>query len=245
MKSNIIFSGLIFSMILLNSCAGSSDEYGKKPLELDNFDFKLNIEKFFQNEDIFRSKSEFAVKTEEYWIDGDSIEMGYIDYATVAMSQSRPLAKYAGINFESLGIITDWEDKNVIMAYASSDYTKPKDVESIIDKMKKEFGEPEVLPHGFGDSGVILKFIKGEKVAKISLAIPYQAPEPEVSYSENYYDEPAAPEKILLTDEIYAEIKESMKDLEEIKSVIFITHQNFDNALEEANSFSGDLTQYN
>lgn len=244
MKSNIIFLGLI-SILTLNSCAGTADEYGKKPLELDNFDFKLNIEKFFQNEDIFRGKADYAMKVEEEWISGDSIEFGYIDYSTVSMSQNRPLAKYAGVEFESLGIITDWEDKNAIMAYASTDYAKSKDIESVIDQMTKEFGKPELHPSGFGNEGINFKFFKDSKAATISLIIPYELPEAEIDYGNYSVGEPNEIKKVYLTEEIYGEMKASMKDLEEIKCYIFITNSEFDNALEESGSFSGDLTHYN
>lgn len=240
-----IFFLVIISILSLNSCSGNAEEYGKQPLNLDKFNFDLNIEKFFQNEDIFRGKADYAMRVEEEWISGDSIEMGYIDYATVSMSQDRPLAKYAGVEFESLGIITDWEDEKAIMAYASTDYATPKNVESILDKLIKDYGNPEMHSQGFGNEGLNLKFTKDSKVATISLPIPYQAPEPEINYSENYYDEaPSEPEKIYLTDEIYAEIKESMKNMEEIKCYLFITNLTFDNALQEASSFSGDLTHY-
>ncbi|UUV20873.1 hypothetical protein [Paenimyroides aestuarii] len=243
MKINLSIGSVLF-LLLLNSCVGNTEEYGKKPLNLDQFNFDLNIEKFFQNEDIFRGNSDFNVSVNEEWISQDSIDMGYINYSTGSMSQDRPLAKFAGVSFESLGIITDWEDEKAIMAYANTSYATPQNITSILDKLIKDFGNPELHPEGFRGEGVNFKFIEKSKIITFSLPINYALPEPERNYGNSYYDAPSEPKQIYLTDEIYAEMKKIMADDEEMNCYLFITTPSFDAALQAANMFSGDLTHY-
>lgn len=224
----------ILSIILVFSACGKSLQYGVDVLHLDNFDFGLNIEQFFRDESIFRGKhDDFGVSSAEHYIDGDSIKMGYIQYSTTSMSQDRPLANYAGVKFESLGIITDEADEKVLMAIGSTDYATGDDVATIIDKLNQQYGEAEIR---FSYEGINLLFRKNGSVANLFVGV-------RLNGYWGMWDESADTE--MLTDEKQKEVKDKLKGQRDVDCTLFITKQDFDKALNESHSYSGDLTRYN
>lgn len=212
---------LLLCIITIFSGCVKSQQYGVDILELDHFDFNLNIEQFFRDERIFRgTHDDFSVSAEEHYIAGDSIQMGYIQYSTRFMSSSRPLASFAGVKFESLGIITDEADEKVLMAIGSTSHAEVKDIEKIMDRLLLEFNHQFSIRDSFGGTNVLFK--KEDKVVNLYLDFITQG-----------------------RVEKYEELKDQIKDRKEMSCKVFITNSYFDKALEENQSYSGDMTDYN
>lgn len=233
MKKYILTIWIFF--FALASC-GKSKQYGVDILKLDNFNFDLNIEDFFQDESIFRGTNDnFSVSSSEESIEGDSLKMGYIQYSTTSTSLKHPLASYADVKFESLGIVTDEADEKVLMAIASTDYASEADIEKIINQLLSEYDMSEPI---FKNSyeGINLIFTKGNKVANFYMNISIDEEENSGSLIE-------IKEK-KVSDIDYKKIKMKIRDKKKVSCILFLTLDSFDKALEEARSFSGDLTRY-
>jgi len=240
MKKTILLLSLVTMM--LSACSGAK-QYGVDVLELDNFDFNLTIETFFQDERIFRGKhDDFSVSTTEHEINDDSISMMYIQYSTNSMNVSRPLASYAGIKFESLGIITDEADEKVLMAIGSTRYAKAKDIETIINKLHSVNSTPEIKTETWARGMNILFREDGGKVWNLYLGVSIDS---EYEKHNRYYNRYGEYEEIKFTATDYEALKEKMKDMDQIACTLFVTTTYFDKALSDNSWYHGDMTQYN
>lgn len=254
---------LIISLVVLlfmNAC-NNSPEYGKNVLELNRFNFNLNIEKFFADESVFGYDSDFGVSASDEKLDyGFGSEEGplrYIRYGTSVSSPDRPLAVYSGLKFESLGMCTDEQDENVLMVFAHTDYAGKKELLKVIQKLSKEFGsEPEIEAY---EDKLRLRYEKEDRVAKLVIRYPF----PELEYTfrseENYdpyndpYDndpyeeeDPEEEKEDLLNDERLVVIRQTLDgaDEEEQRVYLFVGKKDFAEAMDQAWSYSGDLTEY-
>ncbi|HAY3551319.1 hypothetical protein KRE40_11795 [Elizabethkingia meningoseptica] len=236
---------IITALFLFNSCS-PSPEYGKKVLNLDNFDFKLNLDKFFGDENVFRGKSDYSVSAEEQSIHEGTIQQNYIQYSTRSMSKERPLASFAGVKFESLGLCSDENDEKVLLVSGQTDYATPADIAKIIDQLNKELGEAEIKDIGGNGDELILKWVKGDKVGIFSIKIPFTLEG--ISGSENnagYFSQGEDEQKKeMFTSAIYQQLKDKMKEMKEVECTLFFSKADFDKALDKAGSYSGDLTSY-
>ena len=227
MKKRILFISL--AITVLTACSPSK-QYGVDVLNLDEFNFDLSIEKFFQDERIFRNKHEdFYVSSREHYIDEDSIQMGYIQYSTTVMTRNRPLASYAGVKFESLSIIADEADEKALMAVGSTSYAKPKDVEKIIARLLSINDTPEMRRKSW-TTGTNLIVREGDKVINLYLNIDIDT---EAMRGEERF-----------TSDQYSALRYVMAGAEAIKCILFVTNRDFDRALSAASNYSGDLTHY-
>lgn len=158
-------------MALLQACGQQqATEYGKNPLILDDFTFDLDIPQFFRDERIFRyTHDEFSVGSEEYRLDDDSLMTGFISYRTASWSPSRTLASYAGVKFENLGLVVDWDDEHPLLAYAATDYGRWDDLRKVIDALKEEYEPSPILERGgfMQDNTLYLVFKADDKCAKV------------------------------------------------------------------------------
>src|SRR5690606_8117681 len=117
---------------------------------------------------------EFSVSTEEYRVDDDSVMTGFIQYSTRHMSTSRPLASYAGVEFEDLGLVTDWDDEHVLMAYGGTSYGDLNGVFTIIKGLADEFGQqPQMAKGGFMSNNTLyLLFGTDSKEVRVAFTLP-------------------------------------------------------------------------
>ena len=228
MKKIILFISFAIAITALTACSGSK-QYGVDVLNLEKFNFDLNIEEFFQDERIFRGQhNDFHVSSEEYYIDKDSIQMGYIQYSTTVTNTNIPLASYAGVKFESLGIIADEADEKALMAIGSTSYATAKDIEKIINALLSINSFPEMRKEKWG-SGTNLIVREDDNVINLYLNIKIESD---------------SDENVFTTDQ-YRALKHEIQDTEDINCTLFITNSYFDKALKAASGYSGDLTRYN
>ena len=79
MRCKTVFIYLSILSVLFIGC-GQNIEYGKQPLVLDDFDFNLDLYRFFKDETIFggNNKAGYSVSSEEYRFEADSLMKGVI-----------------------------------------------------------------------------------------------------------------------------------------------------------------------
>ena len=205
-----------------------SDQSRKQQLEKDIDFLTTLLDSEVKDIQIYFS---FSIGSGNKGLEEDTIRMRYIRYSTTMMSQSRPLASYAGIKFESLSIITDEADEKALMAIGSTSYAKPKDVEKIIARLLSINETLEIQRKSWSNSGTNLIVREGDKVIKLFIDIKL--------------DTEATSGQELFTPEQYSALRYEMADEEEIKCILFVTNTAFDQALNVASSFSGDMTHYN
>lgn len=241
----VAFSTLV--MALLQACGQQqATEYGKSPLLLDDFGFDLDIPQFFRDERIFRyTHDEFSVGSEEYRLDDDSLMTGFIAYRTASWSPSRTLASYAGVKFENLGLVADWDDEHPLLAYAATDYGRWDDLRKVMDALKEEYEpRPQLERGGFmQDNTLYLVFKSDDKCAKVLFHLPdIDAIVPEQSGDER--------PPIRLTSEIEEKIEkqlteESQRDSpSELSFQLFVYTPEIGKVLEHLGYTSAFLTEF-
>ncbi|AJW63406.1 hypothetical protein VO54_01933 [Elizabethkingia miricola] len=242
MKKIFIITTALF---LLSSCS-KAPEYGKNVLDLNNFDFKLNLDKFFKDENVFRGKTDYSISSEEQSIENSAVQQNYIQYSTVSMSKKRPLASFADVKFESLGLCSDENDEKVLLVSAQTDYATSADIIKIIDQLNKDFGEAEIKDIGGNGDELILRWAKGDKVSIFSLRIPFtlESASNENSAHDYYSQSDEDKKKEKFNNSLYQQLKDKIKEEKEVKCTLFFSKADFDKALDQASSYSGDLTSY-
>ncbi|WP_257668849.1 hypothetical protein [Parapedobacter tibetensis] len=238
MKYILFFIALV--MVLIQAC-GQSPEYGKQPLVLDDFKFDLDIAHFFRDERIFRyTHDDFSVSSEEYRLDDDSLMTGFITYSTRSMSTSRPLASYAGVQFEDIGLVTDWEDEQVLMVYGGTSYGETEDIRKVIDGLKSEFNNQAIIEKGgFMRNETLYILFKGDrKVAKLAVNLP----DVDTLVPDDLEDGSDAGQP--LTPEIAAAIENQLREREEITFHLFVSTPEMDEVMKDLRGRSGFLVDY-
>ncbi|WCM41927.1 hypothetical protein MG290_13435 [Flavobacterium sp. CBA20B-1] len=241
-------------ILMLEACGQSKIQYGKDPLPVDDFQFDaIDLDVYFQDESIFKiaGDSEYNLSSEETVLKNDSIMPGYITYYTRMRSQAKPLAKYAGVEFDNLGLVTDWEDEHLLMVCGTSTHKTAEEVMTIIQQLKKEYGaEPELQKNSFmGQSQLILVYPKPDKEVQFCIKLPdvdfIDWSKQDISECGNEYDVYEYPKKgcILLTPEIENKIQQKLKK-ENNDCSLFITQVDLAKVLKQKNGSSGFLVDY-
>lgn len=241
----VAFSTLV--MALMQACGQQqATEYGIRPLILDDFTFDLDIPQFFRDERIFRyTHDEFSVGSEEYRLDDDSLMTGFIAYRTASWSPSRTLASYAGVKFENLGLVADWDDEHPLLAYAATDHGRWADLRNVIDALKEEYEPvPQLERGGFmQDNTLYLVFKADDKCAKVLFDLPdIDAVMPEQPGDESVV--------LRLTPETEAEIERQLTEdsardsLHELPFRLFVYTPEIGKVLEHLGYTSAFLTEF-
>lgn len=247
-KTNFLVS--IIVLLMLQAC-GQKIQYGEHPLVLDDFNFKLDLNEFFRDESIFRGlggHSDFLVTSEDVIAERDSIMPGFIQYFTSRRSTRHPLAEYAGVYFEDLGLISDWDDEKVLMICGSSEYKSAEEIMKIIMHLKKDYGAtPELRKGGFrGDNTLYMFYQQADKTVQFGVTLPDVdfIDWPERSYRGWGNTEEEEPKKVVLTDEIEKHIEEKLKEKEETSCFLFITKPEMAAVMNGQSGRSGFLVNY-
>ena len=249
MRCKTVFIYLSILSVLFIGC-GQNIEYGKQPLVLDDFDFNLNLDRFFKDETIFggNNKAGYSVSSEEYRFEADSLMKGVIQYSTNSTSTSRTLATFAGVRFESLGLLTDWDDKHVLLVCAETAHARAKDIKKIVDELVKEFGEDIQLSQEdwFGSSNTILTFQKGARIAKLSVYLkePLSVINNEPDHNSFFSENEEKKEKRFHAKEILPLMTAGEPEDTELKCNVFYVKEVADKAIAQLESRSGFMTAY-
>ena len=242
MRKPVLFLSMLVVLLLTQAC-GQSPEYGKGPLVLDDFGFDLDIPHFFQDERIFRyTHDEFSVSTEEYRLDDDSVMTGFIQYSTRQMSTSRPLASYAGVEFEDLGLVTDWDDEHVLMAYGGTSYGDKAGVSTLIKGLTDEFGQqPQLAKGGFMHDNVLyLLFGTDRKGVRFAFPLPdVDAVLPDGPDIEDW-----AGNGPVLTPEVETAIEAQLGDRQDVQFHFFVYRPELNAAFDALHGRSGFLVNF-
>jgi len=235
----VAFSTLV--MALLQACGQQqATEYGIRPLILDDFTFDLDIPQFFRDERIFRyTHDEFSVGSEEYRLDDDSLMTGFIAYRTASWSPSRTLASYAGVKFENLGLVADWDDEHPLLAYAATDYGRWDDLRKVMDALKEEYEPTPQLERGgfMQDNTLYLVFETDGKCAKVL----FDLQDLDAIIPDEPYDESQSPR---LTPEIEKTLESQLADRDELPFHLFVYRSEMDEVLDNLSYRSGFLTEF-
>ena len=236
MQKIILF---LFITLAFSSCSQQA-QYGKSPLLLDQFNFNLDVASFFKDEQIFRGKSDYSVSTSEETYDYKDHEILCIQYATRSMSKDRILAKYNGMNFESLGMITDSTDEKVLLVSARTDYGTADKIEQVLKKLQQDYGAGSLNRGSFGhDDGIKITFKTQDKIVKLVINdIHFELAEENEDETE---DKDTRPFDERSRTNLIKAIQEKKDN---IPVLLFIATPEFDGMQNEASSSSGDLTNY-
>ena len=241
-------------ILILEACGQSNIQYGKDPLPMDDFQFDaIDLNIYFQDENIFKiaGDSEYNLSSEETVLKNDSIMPGYITYFTRMRSQAKPLAKYAGVEFDDLGLITDWDDEHLLMVCGTSRYKTADEVMTIIQQLKKEYGtKPELHKSGFFETNqLILVYPKKDREVQFCINLPdvdfIDWSKQDISECGNEYDADGNPKKgcILLTQQIENKLQQKLEK-EGNDCSLFITQADLAKVLKQKNGSSGFLVDY-
>lgn len=228
---------LFLFMILAFSSCNQQAQYGKSPLLLDKFNFKLDVAVFFKDEQIFRGKSDFSVSASEETYDYKDREILCIQYSTRSMSKDRILAKYDVMDFESLGMVTDSTDEKVLLVSGRTDYGTAGKIEQVLKKLQQDYANGTISSNSFGDDGVKITFKTQDKVVKLVIdGIRIEQPEDnEDSDKDNRPFDERSKTNLL---------KAVQEKKDNIPVLLFMATPEFDDIQNEARSSSGDLTHY-
>ncbi len=228
---------LFFFVTLAFSSCSQQPQYGKNALQLDQFNFNLDVASFFKDERIFRGKSDFSVSATEIGYEYKDRNVPFIQYATRSMSQDRTLARYDGMNFESLGMITDSADVKVLLVSAGTDYATGAGVQALLKKLQQTYGQATLgTTSSVHLEQVRIRFQAEGKVVKLAL---------EDVGMQIIDEEEHDPDPLPFNAKYQARVTEALqKKKGNIKVMLFIVTPMFDEVLENARSFTGDLTRY-
>lgn len=243
MNRKITYITFMITGILLQACGkGQSVQYGEVPLIIDHSVFDLNIDTFFQDESIFRGGRDFWVSSKEHRLENDTLMTGFIQYWTRAYSKDRVLAQYAETDFERLGLITDWDDKKVLMAYAGTEYASAAGVDRMIARLDQEFGSRATMTRveSFRDVIILnLDYRKDGKFARLGIELP------DVDFIDlENPDSYEVKKEVLLTPEIQQALTNKLKETGEISCHLFISQDIMDAVINDLKSRSGFLAHY-
>jgi len=236
---------------MLPSCLQEKPQYGKDALKLDHFQFDLDLDHFFKDESIFVGTNDegFTLSSEEVRFENDSALRGFIQYSSRTRSVSRPLAQYAGVPFEDLGLVTDWNDEKIWMACGSSRYKSSQEIMKILQQLKKEYNKtPELYKGGFS-SNKTLYFIFNEAGKEVQFGVNLPNTNfikwPEKSYWSGDDDKDEASGKaLLLTDDIEKSVEQLLNEQAENTCYLFITTAPVAKAMQKQSGRSGFLVDY-
>ncbi len=250
-RSNTILFILICFMF---QACGQQVQYGKEPLSLEDFYFNLDLNQFFQDESIFRWNNEdgFMVSSEDVRLENDSLMPGFVQYSTRSRSESSPLARYAGVAFDDLGLLADWDDEKIMMVCGSSEYKTTEEIMTIINQLKKEYGaNPELQKGGFSRNNTLyLIFEEDDKVIQFGINLPDVdfIEWPERNRGNSFWgdddNEEEGPEKVVLDEKIEKKIEQKLQEKEENTCFLFITTPEMTEAMKAQSGRSGFLVNY-
>lgn len=228
---------LLFFVSLAFSSCSQQPQYGKNPLLLDQFNFKLDVGSFYKDESIFRGKSDFSVSASEISYAYKDHQTPFIQYATRSMSQDRILAKYGAMNFESLGMVTDSADEKVLLVSAGTDYATAAQVEELLKKLQKAYGQATLsTTSSVHLEQVRIRFQAEGKVIKLTL---------DDMGTQIVDSEEQAPDPLPFGAKYEAKVIDAVRKKKDgIHVMLFVVTPMFDEVLQEARSFTGDLTRY-
>lgn len=234
-----------FFVFLLVSCH-SGPRYGKDVVNLDNFDFGLDLNTFFEDESYFRSKSDnYKLNSTEESLSDTTYT--FYQYSTFSYSQKEPLAKFEGIKFEQLGLLSDSTDRHVLLIAGSTSYATAAQVKEVIDDLLKIDSKPKI--YNAFMSGTSLVFQAPDRVISVYLNFSV---EKENDKDDRYYDydeserQEYLKNKYVMKDSEYKSIIEQLDIMkEDINVTLFVSELSFDKIYNKYKSgSSGFMTRY-
>lgn len=247
---------IICIAVILASCMGknSNIQFGKAPLQLAHFDFKLNIPTFFSDEAVFRDKADLTMRAEEETIEGnDTLKpIEYVHYIQYSSRNSIPVLKYRDFGFSEMELCSDLEDKETFLVSGRQENLKPKDIDRLVSLLKKDLGEP--VPFKKMDRAnyhVAYEWHLKDKVVKLVLDTEYdRGDEKYRNEQQQYYydgldtDNDEAIDKSAPTTDLQNWQKEEYDKQDEITATIFVATKQFDVYQKTSRSYRGMLTVY-
>ena len=238
---------LVSIMITLFTSCQSGPRYAKDVVELDNFDFGLNIDTFFEDESYFRTLSDNHMLSSSEEVLEDTT-FSYFRYETSRYKLEKVLAKYKGVEFNGLNLLTDSTDQHVLLINGFKDNATPKEIKTVIDNLLKINPKPYYISAFMSGTSII--FQSNDRILSVYIDIPLDPKEKDYSdydYYKNYTDEELEEmSKNYFTQSSYQELMQKAEDKgEEITLSLFVIDLTFDKIYNsKSRGSSGFMTQY-
>lgn len=170
-------------VVLLSSC--QNIEYQKNIVNLKSFDFKLNVNSFYQNsfKKVDAKQIVYKSTTTEYdkgW-GGDSNKIFSINYNVFSYSEDDIVAKYNNVNFFRLESMTNGEGN--LMIINAETKTTEKNINMLISDITSDFNnEPIILERqsSFISESKILKWNNNDIFIKLIIYSKIDFPKPKL-----------------------------------------------------------------
>lgn len=229
-KVNILFI-VALTFLLLGCSSKQKPQFGKEPLQLENFGMNLDVETFFADETLFRNNEKYSLKADEETIkiDNSDSTLKYVRYSVSSSPGRDTLARYHDFCFADLEVVMDFDDKETFMIAASQEHVSPGKIDTLIKDISAEYGS--TLPYNKDNAPkyITYQWKKDNKVAKLVLNV--ESP----LYSDNNSEEP---------HDVNQVFSNAYHKEENISITLYITNPKFDHYLKKASSTSGLLTRY-
>ncbi|UIR54666.1 hypothetical protein LZQ00_10300 [Sphingobacterium sp. SRCM116780] len=250
------YSCILFLMLTILSCQHQGNRFGEGAFQLEDLDFGMNLEDFYGNEDLFRGKVEkVGLRTGEHEIEvsreglEDSI-VRYVQYDVTSQSGDLNLANYRNVKFNTLELLANDDETEVLVAMAVKDTMNKDDISKLVDRIEKDNTESFMKSKEIEkEDGLRLIWRGPTKTIQIVLPEkdPIQFDRSDETYSQGY-DENGKPieepEKFSKMD-IIQHFKSNLDELDHAKVYLFISKPSFyDLFHENGASSSGTLTEF-
>lgn len=236
--------GVIVALFI--SCK-SDPRYGKDTVQLDNFDFGLNIDTFFEDESYFRVESDnYMLSSEEKSLDDTTFT--YFRYEGHSSKSEKPLAEYKGIAFNRLNLLTDSTDQQVLLINAFKRDATTQEIKKLIDDLLDIDPKPVIL-NAFM-SGTSIVFRAKDRVLSVYLNVRVDAEEKDYSdydpYKQYTDEELEEMTKNYLTQHSYRALLQKIEEKgDNLELSLFIADPTFDQIYNlKSRGSSGFMTEY-
>jgi hypothetical protein len=229
-KVNLLFVAAL-AFLLFGCSSSQKPQFGKEPLQLDNFGMNLDVETFFADETLFRNNEKYSLKANEeiIKIDNSDSTLKYVRYSVSSSPGRDTLARYHDFYFGDLEVVMDFDDKETFMIAASQEHVSPGKIDTLIRDISAEYGS--TLPYDKDNAPryITYQWKKDNKLAKLVLDL--ESP----LYNDDANEEQHDVNQLFST---------AYRKEENLSVTFYITNPKFDHYLKKATSTSGLLTRY-
>lgn len=260
MKSYIFIPLVIFTLLSSWACQNSLPIYGSAPVQLHDVQFNIDIPTLLNNDNLFNTNYDESLKLrvdESSFTSPDSDSTIYfLQYNMYSNSKKINLAQYNNHKFKTLELITDIDEKNVLIWMATEDSVSKEDISKLVTQLNADNPDASIsskdLEYTFNDDGLRMVWRGPSRVVK--LVIPNLSPiklefpqeEQYYEYDDNGYLIDKNEKEHFTKEQLLAEFNKALHEAADKNEIIlFISEPKFDKLFSKGSrGTSGTMTSY-